>query len=345
LQAAWPTRPEVSYTNDIEAFQHDYEQARDRHTRGEPAVPYLTDNATGGLGARDGGRGFGVEIEFDFPSTVNRGEAINGIARDLHAAGLSRHTVQAGYHAAHREGYTDAPNGWRLESDCTVAGEIVSPIMYDEPATWHNLDQVCEIVRRHGGRASYNTGGHIHVSTHDYDHTVENHNRLLQLATGYQDTLYRLAQNPEAPRHRGRSYCYPNRDPGNGYTSVGSVRTNNAGHGPAVNFGSVRGASNDHVEMRLWDGSLSPAVIQTQIKLSLGMTAAASRGGFTPPAREPVGSHREINRGQHTDGRLHDQTWTDNTASFRTLIDTIYTRAADKAQATALFALTRWQQR
>ncbi|WP_220448243.1 amidoligase family protein [Nonomuraea diastatica] len=173
---------EVSYTDNPAAFQHAYDEARSRRERGEQVIPYMYEDATDGLGEREGGRAFGVEIEFDL-SGADDNEAREAIARDLYAAGLSRHRTQGRYHANMYEGYTDAPNGWRLESDSTVAGEIVSPIMYDEPQTWRNFEKVCEIVRRHGGIATYNTGGHVHVSLHDYDHTVENHNRLLRLNT------------------------------------------------------------------------------------------------------------------------------------------------------------------
>ena len=77
--------------------------------------------------------------------------------------------------------------------------------MYDEPQTWRNLATVCEVVKRHGGTVTRRAGGHIHVSTYDYDHTVENHNRLLRTTAGHADTIYRLAQNPAAAAHRGRA--------------------------------------------------------------------------------------------------------------------------------------------
>lgn len=331
---------EVSYLESPEAFQDAYAAARARLAAGEEPIPYLRRDVTGGLGDRATGRAFGVELEFDLPgqSGARYERSLRGIAEDMHAAGLTRQRYQQSYHAARSDGYTTDPGGWRLEEDCTVAGEIVSPIMYDEPQTWENLEQVCEIVRRHGGQATYRTGGHVHIAVADYDHTVENHNRLLRVTRRYQDELYRLAQNPTRPRHRGLGWCNFNNDCSGGYQSISRVR-DWEGHGHTVNFQSVNASPTDHVEFRLWDGSLSPAVIQTQIKLSLGLAAAAVRGESDLPAGGAYGSHRRTGRGR----RQRGQEWRDTTLGFRALADTIFTRSRDKAQAAALFAVTRWQ--
>ena len=335
----WPDRPEVSYVDDQAAFDQVYEDARARRASGEDPVEYMTENATGGLGARNGGRAFGVEIEFDIEPGVDRYTALQAIGRDLHAEGLTPSARQQAYHSGGHVATENHRGGWKFETDATVAGEIVSPKMYDEPATWQNLAKVCEIVRRHGGIATTRTGGHVHVSLNDYDHTVENHNRLLQTAAGYQDTLYRLAQNPGARNQRAGSYCVPNQNPGRGYTSIGSARAANTGH-QGLNFGSVQGTANDHAEFRMWDGSLRPGVIQAQINLSLGMTAAASRGGYTPPSHERIGTHLNRNPRRR---RMRGEEWSEQTRSFRQLADTVFRRASNSAQAAALFASTRWQ--
>jgi hypothetical protein len=336
--------PEVSYTANPEAFENAYQEARGRRDRGEDPVPYMTSDATDGLGRQEGGRGFGVEIEFDFPPGADRYTALSAIGRDLRDAGLTPDALQHGYHSARRaeRARQGHHGGWRFETDATVAGEIVSPIMYDEPETWRNLARVCEIVRRHGGIASARTGGHVHIGLADYDHTVENHNRLLQTAAGYQDTLYRLAQNPAAPAHRGLTWCSPNSDPGRGYTSISSARAANSGHHLGLNFESVAGNRSDHVEYRMWDGSLDPGVIQAHINVSLAMTAAGSRGGYAPPSAEPVGTHLARNPGRR---RLRGEQWRQSTAGFRQLADTLFRRQANAAQAAALFAVTRWQSR
>ncbi|GHG22729.1 amidoligase family protein [Streptomyces filamentosus] len=343
----WPP-DEVSYTEDFDAFQRDYDAARDRAERGEQVVPYMTENATGGLGAREGGRGFGVEIEFDIEPGVDRRQAIRNIARELRDAGLSRTAEQYRYHAQQNAGYTDAPDAWRLEEDCTVAGELVSPILYDEPQTWQNLATACEIIERNGGRASFGTGGHVHVGMHDFDHDVANHTRLMQMYKAHEDVLYRLAQNPasEGNQHRGTRWCSPNPVPSEGYSSISDI---SSFHGQAVNLsGARRGGQSAHGEFRLWDGSLNPSVIQTQVKLSLGMAAAAVRQDTAVSGpRMELGSHREQRRqaGLGQRRRLSGDDWRTTTANFRNLVDSLFQRPEDKAQATALFHETRWQRR
>ncbi|MFI1258956.1 amidoligase family protein [Streptomyces netropsis] len=347
----WPDEPAVSYEEDFDAFQRAYDAARERATRGEGAIPYLTEDVTGGLGAREGGRAFGVELEFDVDGGYeDRREARERIALDMYQAGLSRDEGVHEYHAQESAGYTDAANAWRMEADCTVSGEIVSPILYDEPATWQNLATVCEIVDRHGGHASFRTGGHVHVGMHDFGHDVANHYRLMQTYRAYEDVLFRLAQNPGAPgnQHRGSQWCAPNYVPSQGYGSMYDVGEY-AARGEALNLSAAHGYRSDHGEFRLWDGSLSPSVIQTQVKLSLGITAAAVRdaGSAQEPARgNPVrlGGHRQRLREAGLLGRrLNGEQWRESTLNFRRLVDEVFHRSQDKEQATALFASTRWQ--
>lgn len=349
-EAAEPARDRdgVSYLADPAAFQRDYNEAAQRAARGEHAIPYLREDATGGLGARDGGRAFGVEIEFDLPPGSYGTQQI--IARELHEAGITSDPDIHGYHEGRGRnltGYTDAPNGWRLERDGSVSGgELVSPIMYDEPQTWANLERACEIIRRHGGRASVNAGSHVTVGTADYGHSVEPRNRLLNTVSGYEDTLYRLATNPERGRHRltqGNAYCSPNNVPAQGYTSLGEVAVAQGGHHRGLNLQHNVGARTDRAEFRLWDASIDPAVIQSQIKLSLGIADAAGRGATGGSTRrEPLGSHRENNPNGE---RLTGASWLATTESFRSLVDSVFHRTVDKAQMAALFAATRrWQQ-
>ena len=324
----------ASWADNPSAFQAAYRAARERRARGEAAVEFMTDDATGGLGARQGGRAFGVEIEFDVAPGIDRHQALAAIGRDLHAAGLTNSPEQRGYHARPSD---SAAGLWRFEADSTVAGEIVSPIAYDEPRTWAQLAQVCEIVRRHGGVATQRTGGHVHVGVGDYDHTVGNHNNLLAMFQAHEDVLYRLAQNPTQRQHRGTDWCAPNRVPAAPYFDPHSVRYANQSHRIGVNFQSVSGRTTDHVEFRMWDSSLDPGVIQAQVKLSLGMAHAAFRSrGERWAQREPIGAHRTRNASLGRGRRLRGDAWQADTASFRQLVDRIFTRDQDRAQATAL---------
>ncbi|WP_433180107.1 hypothetical protein [Actinoallomurus sp. CA-150999] len=341
----WPDEPEVSYTKNHEAFQRDYLRAVSLAERGEQAIPYMYENATGGLGSRNGGRAFGLELEISGPA-ISR-PMLEAIARDLHAHGLALDADVHDYHSAQSAGYSDAGNTWRVELDDSVAGEIVSPILYDEPATWHAIAKICEVVQSHGGKVDFSTGGHIHISTHDYDHIVENHHSVLNMTDSYMDTLFRLAQNPDAYRHRGMTYCRPNDQLTSGYASIGQVVTPNDGHGLAVNMSGMKsGKATDHIEFRMWDGSLDPAVIQTRVKLSLGITEAAFRlaNGLLPPnggLRDPLGSHLDQRRLGVYPEKPQDIGPAES-LSFRRMMDDIFHRTIDKEQATALFAITRW---
>ncbi len=248
-------------------------------------------------------------------------------------------------------GYSDAPDRWSVEFDRSVDDcggrrgcEIVSPIMYDEPQTWENLRRVCEIVERHGGRVTRRTGLHVNVGAGDFDHTVENHNRLLRLAEAYEDVLVRCAHNPAAgPRHRGRDYCRPSVVPTAGYQSIRDAQVSN-GHRAMVNLDHLpaEGApvtATSRVEVRLFDGTVDPGRVQTNIKVALGLVAAAGRGVTPPGEVEPAGTHR-ARAGQR---RLGGEAWRTDTASFRQLADILFTRAQDKTQLVAAFAATSWQ--
>ncbi|WP_049570414.1 hypothetical protein [Nonomuraea sp. SBT364] len=340
----WPDRPEVSFTRDLAAFRNAYDQAVERAVRGEAVIPYMLDDATASLAARDGGRGFGLELEFDLPDALAR-QGLQAIAHALHEAGLTGDDRQHSYHTMKGQGYSSGKNGglglWTLEKDGTVTGELVSPILYDEPATWENLRLAVEIIRSHGGTAGPRTGGHVHVSTHDYDHIVENYTSVLNQVGHHADTLYRLAQNPEAESHRGLKHCRPNELPSAGYEAIGPVRHRNSGHESAVNMQAMKGSSKDHIELRLWDGSLDPAVIQSQVKVSLALVEAAFRNATLGelPNRgrpDPLGTHAAL-FGDPAQDRTER-----GSLSFRSLMDELFWRAADKEQLTALYAATRW---
>ncbi|MFI7642442.1 NUDIX domain-containing protein [Nonomuraea sp. NPDC049400] len=346
----WPEVPEVSYVKDFAAFRRAYDQAVERAARGEAVIPYMRKNATASLAARDGGRGFGLELEFDLPIGDARPRAMQAIARDLYRAGLTSDPQVHDYHTMQAQGYRSGRNGgrglWRLEQDGSVAGELVSPILYDEPATWENLQLACEIIQAYGGTASASTGGHIHVSTYDYDHIVENYTSVVDYVDHHSDTFFRLGHNPERESHRGLKYCRPNRRPAAGYKSIAPVRDHNsrgsADHGFAVNLESITGSPEDHIEFRLYDGSLYAPLIQSQVKVSVAAVDAAFRNVTLgqPPnrgQRDLLGTHAELLKLDPA----FDLTER-GSLSFRCLMDELFWRAADKEQVTAVYAATRW---
>ena len=102
----------------------------------------------------------------------------------------------------------------------------------------------------------------------------------------------------------------------------------------------------DNVEFRIFDATLNPGAMQAQIKLALAMTTSAARiadaGISTNRAKEPLGSHAERAKARNSRRRMTDEEVTADTATFRSFMDTIFTRHEDKKQLTALFASTKW---
>lgn len=350
--------------NNPAEFQALYDEAREARARykeaienGEAAeypVPYLEENAFGGLATRESGRGMGVEIEFSFPDTMTYAEqraAAARIGRQLRAERLTGTSVQQGYGATHGWYRDYHEEGWSYETDPTVnGGEIVSPVMYDEPATWHNLKRVCEILKENGADASGTAGMHVHVGVGDYDHDVANHTRLLALNQENEDLVYRMSMNQDRMSHRGTGYCSPNREVTGPYRNVSEATRGNVGHHIGLNLQSVSGRESDHVEFRTFDASLNPAVMQSQIGMAVYMAAAGSRDGSIDIAsseRHPLGERVAAN--PHRRALTGDE-WNESTRTVRRFIDRYVpgnpgTQGKDNPrvrQLVSMFAMTKW---
>ncbi len=338
------SRNSTSYLANNSRFQEVYNAAKNRRNNNEQVIPYIYNNATGGLGARNGGRPFGVEIEID---DVNQ-EQIQHIITDMRSSGLTTQTRIGSYHAARTRGYNDVRNSWSIEYDSSVAAEIVSPILYDETFTWEDIEKVCDIVKRYDGRVSERTGCHVHVGIGNSRYIdPDMFNRILDTFSAHEDEFYRLAQNPAFASHRGLHYCAPNPvQPGYRTVNLSSIRTQNSSHSFAINMSAVNTADS-HIEYRLWDGSLEPSVIQTQVKLSLGLTDYGYRtvGDVTNTPfffdQHPYGTTATIINGVSQTG----EAWQNITFRFRRLVDILFSRNIDKEQATSLFAVTKFQRR
>lgn len=364
-----------SFEEDPEVFQNLYQEYRAKreayragqvNIAGEPAeypVPFIRENALGGLATRESGRGFGIEIEYGFPNTMpyhEQREARAAIGRELYEAGLTRSEHQGGYGASHGWVRDQHERGWSYEDDGTTGdrdsnagGEIVSPIMYDEPETWQALETITSIITRNGAVPTRGAGMHVHVSAGDYDHRIENHNRLLAAFSENEDLIYRLSTNPDRGRHRGTGYCRPNPAASAPYTELSAARRSHTGHHLGLNLQSVAGRNSDHVEFRSMDSTLNPAVMQAQIALAVYLGAGATRPGtadLNPSANHtPVGSRLDANPNREN---LTGDAWNESTKSFRRFIDRFVPGdGGDDSenprirQMVALFASTKWQRR
>lgn len=360
----------VSYS-DMDVFQQDWDEIRQRQRSGDTAVTYMTEDATGGLSSRENGRAFGIEIEIDFPDDQPDGMGVyrarHRYAQALHEAGLSQWDHPLGWQPFRESGrgvvgggHTDEANRWSVQHDSSVDGlngrrgaEIVSPILYDEPHTWNNIQTVLDLARQHGGKVTVKTGLHVNVSGADFNHTLENYNNLISMVDRFEDPLIRCATNPhreDTRWHRGRAYCTPVTAPAAGFRTIREAVAHHDHHAmislssmPSERQPVTRGT---RVEFRQFDGTLDAGRLQAHVKMSLAMMSAAKRGvTASDMTAEPAGSHRQRNYDPRRQAmpRLTGEAWEEDTRSFRRLADVLFARAADKKQFLELFASSRWQ--
>lgn len=349
---------------DAEEFQVAYDEARVRIDAGDKTIPAFVNPAdgdvTGGLGARVGGNSFGLEIEIDFPDDEYPYTARTEFARRVHAEGIAPSPAVERWHYVgdDRPGgnYRVDADGWICEFDRSVDDqegqrgvEIKSQILYDEPRTWRNIERICAIARELGGAATPRTGLHVNVGGSGFaSNEPTAHNALLRIASAYDDTLLRLAHNPESgPVHRGRQFCGHAPVPPEGFSDVRTAkfyanhyRAFNLSHLPAE---SQRTSRSSRVEVRVWDSTLDPGRIQAAVTASLAIVKLGLEE--TPPGQveELAGAHRQ----QYGRTRLSGEDWEDSTSSFRRFVSLVSGAAGNvahhKTALTALFASSRWQ--
>lgn len=353
---------EETYAANPDKFYDDVSAALKRKAAGEPVLAFRTENVTDGMASPvDGARRFGVELEFDFPTAMGsreQREALVAIGQELYTSGLTPAAHQAYYHSAQASGWEK----WSFEQDGTVAGEVVSPVLSDNPEDWRQLQTVCAILRKHGAIATTRTGSHVHVSTASFGSSTAKNAQLLRDTNADEDILYRLASNPTKGTHRGTQWCGPNVDDQMGDISVdvkeghnvlGPIAYNN--HNIAVNFGaaSQEEYKKQHVEFRHWDGTLDESVIQAQVLVSLGMVDRAERtviqeGGTKRERREKksLGTNRsqeKIVREGNDRRKLTKEEYQKVNYDAMAFIDSIARRPEDKEQLASLVAITKWQ--
>ena len=348
---------------DMETFQAEYDAARAEIAAGNTRIPRLVNPLPGQVTAGLGNRGvnsFGIEIELDFPDDEWPYSAREAFAQRLHAEGIvTAPFVQRWHHVGDdRPGgdYEENPNGWICEFDRSVDDvdgergvEIKSQILYDEPATWYNIERICAIAQELGAQPTRRTGLHVNVGGANFSSEDPSaHTTLLRLAGAYDDTLIRLAHSPEsANSHRGRAYCQMAHVPPNGFHAVANARAMSS-HYQAFNLSHLPSSGERHrhssrVEVRLWDSTTDPGRIQAAVSTSLAMVAAAVQDIKPGQEFERAGSHRnEFGR-----EKLTGEDWTKSTESFRrflAVMEQAGMNAPHQRQALVkMFAESRWQ--
>lgn len=358
----WAQNSEVNYSEDFTSFEEVYNKALEkrRENNDNPVIPFEKgENVLGEYAKRGSGQAFGMEIEYEFPSSMDwsaRNAAQRAIGLELHAAGLAASPQQQGYGSSKRNGFRDVhvqPDGtsnWSWERDGSVnGGELVTPAMYDEPETWERLEKAVEILRRNGAIPSKKAGAHVHVGTAAYGSNPKPYAELSRMMTQHEDVMFRLSAEPKRGSHRNNGYSAALADvPVDGFQDITAAQRWQGGRTRVLNMGGVSESNptKSHVEFRIFDSTLDAGAMQAQIKLSVAMTNAALRissdeDNKTVRPKEPKGSHAAMLKALGK-RRLSGEQLKDDTATFRSLIDTIFTSKKDKDHMVTLFAQTKW---
>ena len=338
---------EEGYGENLAQARRDIEEAVTTKDAGGAFLEPLTENVTDGICDPNvpGSRRFGVELEFDFPSNVDRDSALSNIVRELKEAGLTEQDHIGGYHSGRRSGWSK----WNLEQDSTVSGELVSPLMSDSPEDWEQMKTALEVLKRNGAKATLRTGSHVHISTGSYIGSVAKHAELIRTVQDHQDVLYRAAANPKRGTHRGTRWCGPNvtipsvsvnaDDPSGLAGGVDEYSHN--GHGFMMNLeATVRRDPKAHAEFRMWDASLDLAVIQQQVATSAALADYADRrvqNSGESPGRPRPSAPPGVSQGGNdvSDDALKNAV---------ELTDKIFRRQSDRKRFMALFGVNKWSQ-
>lgn len=256
------TDAEASYFHNTRMFLDDYEEAK--RTRNQP-LPVEYGSVTNGFlstsGDEPNARGFGVEIEFSNAD-------LDTVADALNEAGLSDSDYA---HAYHSEGY----DSWKVEDDCSVGGEVVSPILYDNEESWRQVEKACQIIREHGGEATAMGGGHVHIGVPHVNNDIIR--KTFSATVAHQDVIRRLSTDPNRGTHRtthSNDYTQPFREDhvsrvyGQNYNLQFSL-----GRSQMMNFGN-----DNTMEFRDPDGSIDPGHIQTQVMMASALVRSGEQG-------------------------------------------------------------------
>lgn len=233
-----------------------------------------------------GNRKFGLELEVVFPNMTEeqKKQALQSIVQEVKALGLTEQDHIGVYHSGTANDWTS----WSIEEDLTVDLEIVTPPLSDTPEDWKKMEQVLEIVKRHGGRSGPQAGLHVNISTGSMNGNFSSHVELIRTLKEHEDTLFRAAANPETGVHRGEGWCTPHAPipdvkvglhDSNGVMRAMTLHTGEGHRKTMVNIGNSLAEADDkaRAEVRIWDSTLDLAAIQDQVAVSAALIDHAER--------------------------------------------------------------------
>ncbi|MDD4566125.1 MAG: amidoligase family protein [Eubacteriales bacterium] len=319
------------YTENPEQFEQDMQRLR------EAPVPYYYQNVLNGSNVT-----FGIELEFVDGDS-------NAIARELHSLGICSSSSMQRYHSLR------APGKWVLEIDGSVTrggrgGELISPVLTDTPETWQQIETICEVARRHGARVNTSTGGHVHIGAEDaLDGKRQRWRRFFKTAVGFEEAFHRLAGG-EQSRFRN-SYYAPSslsqnragistRMPQEENTSAFQTVISRISQGKyqSINISSFSG-SKKTIEFRAFNGTLTPGIIQANVKYAAGVINTSVR------SRIRQGEGIDVSDSDRKRGRIINDYEINNNRSDLSIMkamDVMFSRKEDKEHILSVMAKNSW---
>lgn len=298
---------------------------------------YRYENVLGGTG-----NSFGVELEFEMPNSVSGRD----VAHILYEAGILERPETFGYHSgANRVG----PGFWRLERDGSLDNglELVSPVLFDSPEHWQQIEKATKALREVGAFVNENTGGHVHIGIAPLDHRAYSWQRLARIGLGYEQIFYRMggadsqqySLTGRPGTHRGRYYTQPLPN------SAQLIRGTDTGETARMRLGDERytmfNATNvdasygrkPTLEMRYPNGTLDHRQVQAQVIVANSVIHQAAvirndspQSAFTPGLMD-TRNHLRLN---------NNVTQADEETSFRKFLDVLGNQN-DRLAATWLY--------
>ena len=325
---------------DDEYFYNDNEEEFNRtlERSSHSPLPYEYENVLNG--SRNS---FGIELEFV-------GGNADAIARELYQLGICGYDQRVRYHAPPIAGK------WKLERDGSVSsgaggGELVSPVLYDTPETWRTIKTICEVAKRHGATINDRCGGHVHIGMEPLDTARQRWKRFFKSISSFEDVLYRLAGG-SLGRIRGGSRTYASQFSSNATrgarsnfrmetdSDVSSLAANISGHDRylGINLTNIPDPNKPNtLEFRYFNGSLDPAQIQANVKISNGIITAAQKARTQNNPSETMKRRGEILKNEPYENRNRQ-----DHSMIKNFADVFFSRKQDKDSIIGVYAKNTW---
>lgn len=258
---------------------------------------YRYENVLGGTG-----NSFGVELEFEFPLHISK----EHVSRVLYEAEILESPNVLNYHSRQSVG----PGFWRLERDGSLDNglELVSPVLFDTPEHWQQIERATHVLRELGAYTNQNTGGHIHIGIAPLDHRTYSWQRLARIGLGYEKIFYRMGgadslsyvRTGTPGKHRGTYYNRPIPESATRIRGTDSAREAREKLSNDERYTMFNPTNIDSffrpkptVEMRYPNGSLDHRQIQAQVQVANAVIHQAGiirndspESRFTPGLRD-----------------------------------------------------------